>query len=417
MSEAPAVDDISAAGSAERAAAIRSAIATVDAGLARAFDSDVEADIDRLLQARVGAMDAQVRAAWKACLPDDAPLALFAIGGYGRGELFPQSDIDLLVLAEPEAQAAHAEALARFVALLWDAGLPVGHAVRSPAQCTEAASDISVLTSMLEARPLVAEVGHLHALQAAISPQPGVAGRRVLRCQARRVAPAPCALRRHRRQPRAEPEGRSGRAARRADAALDGAAHRRHGRPGVAGRHRPVRRGRTGDPRTRAARAVAPALRPAPGRRQARGAPALRLPEAARAAPGPHRQRRQPRRRADDAGLLPQRRAGAAHRRAPAPALRGTDRGRGDLGSDRPRLRTAPRLPGRARSALAARRLRRVRAVRRVGLARCGARPAFADGARAGRIAVARAGLPAGRAGAARALPVAAARSASGARA
>ncbi|WP_342315164.1 [protein-PII] uridylyltransferase [Lysobacter sp. FW306-1B-D06B] len=166
-----AVDEPSAAqDAAGHAAAIRSAIATVDAGLAKAFDADPDADIDRLLAARAGAMDAQVRAAWKACIPDDAALALFAIGGYGRAELFPQSDIDLLVLAEPDAQAAHAEALSRFVALLWDGGLPVGHAVRSSTQCTEAAADITVLTSMLEARPLIAQVAHLHTLQAAITP-------------------------------------------------------------------------------------------------------------------------------------------------------------------------------------------------------------------------------------------------------
>jgi len=175
MSEPSAVDEPSAAqGSVEPAAAIRAAIANVDAGLAKAFDAQAtdaaNADIDRLLAARSGAMDAQVRAAWKSCIPDDAPLALFAVGGYGRAELFPQSDIDLLVLAEPRAQAAHAEALSRFVALLWDAGLPVGHAVRSPTQCTEAAADITVLTSMLEARPLIAQIEHLHALQAAIAP-------------------------------------------------------------------------------------------------------------------------------------------------------------------------------------------------------------------------------------------------------
>jgi [protein-PII] uridylyltransferase len=171
MNEPSAVDELSAAqGGAGQAAAIRAAIVTVDAGLAKAFDGDANADIDRLLAARAGAMDAQVRAAWNACIPADAPLALFAIGGYGRAELFPQSDIDLLVLAEPDAQAAHADALSRFVALLWDGGLPVGHAVRSAAQCTEAAADITVLTSMLEARPLFAQVEHLHALQAAIAP-------------------------------------------------------------------------------------------------------------------------------------------------------------------------------------------------------------------------------------------------------
>ena len=171
MTPPSAVDEASAVqDGAGRAAAIREAIATVDAGLAKAFDADPNADIDRLLLARAGAIDAQVRNAWSACIPSGAPLALFAVGGYGRAELFPQSDIDLLILAEPDAQAAHAEALSAFVALLWDAGLPVGHAVRSSVQCTEAASDITVLTAMLEARPLIAQVEHLHALQAAVAP-------------------------------------------------------------------------------------------------------------------------------------------------------------------------------------------------------------------------------------------------------
>ncbi len=175
MSDSIAADAGSTARSAalegaDRATAIRNALAAVDAALAQRFDAEPDADIDRLLRARADAVDAQVRAAWRDCIAADAPLALFAIGGYGRAELFPQSDVDLLVLAEPEAQTDHAEALSRFVTLLWDAGLPVGHAVRSPAQCSEAAADITVLTSMLEARPLLAEVEHLHALQVAIAP-------------------------------------------------------------------------------------------------------------------------------------------------------------------------------------------------------------------------------------------------------
>ena len=150
------------------AAAARSALATRDAELAVGFDADT--DIDRLLSARACALDAQVHAGWQRCIPIDAPLRLFAVGGYGRGELFPQSDIDLLVLAEPAAQTSHADALARFFAVLWDAGLPVGHAVRSLAQCTEAAADITVLTAMVEARPLVADAATQVALQTAIAP-------------------------------------------------------------------------------------------------------------------------------------------------------------------------------------------------------------------------------------------------------
>jgi [protein-PII] uridylyltransferase len=141
----------------------RALLAQADAALASRFDKG--GDIDDLLRDRARAVDAIVRDAWSRCMPADAPLALFAVGGYGRGELFPQSDIDLLVLAGADAQAAHADALARFFALLWDAGLPVGHAVRSTDECTSAAKDdITVLTALSEARPLVADEHDLRAL-------------------------------------------------------------------------------------------------------------------------------------------------------------------------------------------------------------------------------------------------------------
>lgn len=155
---------------AQWAAATRSAIAEADAALAARFDDN--GDIDRLLAARAQKIDAVVREAWSHCIAQDAALSLFAVGGYGRGELFPQSDIDLLVLGDAEAQAAHADALARFFRLLWDAGLPTGHAVRSTAECTSAArDDITVLTAMLEARMLAADLDAASQLAAAISPQ------------------------------------------------------------------------------------------------------------------------------------------------------------------------------------------------------------------------------------------------------
>ncbi|MBW3550697.1 MAG: [protein-PII] uridylyltransferase [Proteobacteria bacterium] len=146
-------------------------MAAADAGFAGRFDAGAD-DIDRLLAERAAAADVQVHAAWQRCIPPEAPLALFAVGGYGRGELFPQSDLDLLVMAEPQDSAAHADALARLFAVLWDAGLPVGHAVRSLAQCTEAAAaDITVLTALLEARPLAANEHERRELQTAVSPR------------------------------------------------------------------------------------------------------------------------------------------------------------------------------------------------------------------------------------------------------
>lgn len=150
------------------AATARTALAETDARLARRFDAGRPAD--RLVAMRARAVDRWVRAAWQRCIPEDAPLALFAVGGYGRGELFPHSDIDLLVLAEPDAQRHFEPALARLFALLWDAGLQASHAVRSPAQCTEAAADQTVLTALIEARALQADARQVAALTEAIAP-------------------------------------------------------------------------------------------------------------------------------------------------------------------------------------------------------------------------------------------------------
>ena len=89
MNTAPAAD---------WSAAARASLAGFDDALASRFDRGE--DVDALLAARTREVDALVREAWSQCIPDDAPLALFAVGGYGRGELFPQSDIDVLVLAD-----------------------------------------------------------------------------------------------------------------------------------------------------------------------------------------------------------------------------------------------------------------------------------------------------------------------------
>jgi [protein-PII] uridylyltransferase len=85
-------------------------------------------------------------------LPND--VALLAVGGYGRGFLFPASDVDVLVLLpEREYPASHTGTIEAFVSLLWDVGLEPGISVRTISECVEEASkDITVDTSMLEAR-------------------------------------------------------------------------------------------------------------------------------------------------------------------------------------------------------------------------------------------------------------------------
>jgi len=154
---------------AQWAASARELLQRGDERLLKRYGRDV--DIDRLLALRARLVDDLLRRAWHECIPEDAPLSLIAVGGYGRGELFPRSDIDLLVLAEPEAQQAHGAGLAKFFALLWDTGLAVGHAVRSVAECTAAAADRTVMTAMMEARPIAADTAAMATLAAAISPE------------------------------------------------------------------------------------------------------------------------------------------------------------------------------------------------------------------------------------------------------
>lgn len=148
--------------------AARDTLAQSAARLAARFDHGD--DIARLVALRAREIDALIRDVWSRCIPSDASLSLFAVGGYGRGELFPQSDIDLLVVAEEDEQHARHEALACFFALLWDMGLQASHAVRSVAQCTQAAADQTVLTALLEARPLRANIADQAALAGAIAP-------------------------------------------------------------------------------------------------------------------------------------------------------------------------------------------------------------------------------------------------------
>ncbi|SBV35300.1 (Protein-PII) uridylyltransferase [uncultured Stenotrophomonas sp.] len=156
------------AADAQWAAQARQELAHADARLCRRFEQGD--NIERLLALRARCADQLIRHAWQRCLPADAGLALFAVGGYGRGELFPRSDIDLLVLGEPAVQEAHEPALARLFALLWDAGLPASHAVRSAAQCAQAAADQTVLTALIEARPLCADEAAVQGLARAVSP-------------------------------------------------------------------------------------------------------------------------------------------------------------------------------------------------------------------------------------------------------
>lgn len=120
----------------------------------QAIVADYERDRrpERLLKRMRQNADLVMTKVWKQfAMPASA--SLVAVGGYGRGELFPWSDIDLLILLPSAHDQALRERLEQLVQLLWDLGLEIGHSIRTVDEClTEAAADITVQTSLLEAR-------------------------------------------------------------------------------------------------------------------------------------------------------------------------------------------------------------------------------------------------------------------------
>lgn len=118
----------------------------------------------RYLRTHSKTVDAHVIEVWRTLgLPSE--LALIAVGGYGRAELYPKSDIDLLVLLPQEADADLEQRLQTLIGNLWDIGLEVGHSVRTIAQCIQESSDVTVQTNLLEGRLLVGSSILFKALQ------------------------------------------------------------------------------------------------------------------------------------------------------------------------------------------------------------------------------------------------------------
>ncbi len=138
-----------------------------------AFQSDGKPE--KLLAQLRKRVDAVLTQAWQAfSMPHSA--ALVAVGGYGRGELFPCSDVDVLVLLKAAPNAALQAKLEELVQLFWDIGLEMGHSIRTIDEClSESAADITVQTSLLEARLITGSRQLFHFLQdrcsAAMDPQ------------------------------------------------------------------------------------------------------------------------------------------------------------------------------------------------------------------------------------------------------
>lgn len=97
-------------------------------------------------------------------------LSLIAVGGYGRGELHPCSDIDLLILSEGKLSASQQDAIGQFITLLWDLRLEVGHSVRTVKESVKLGKDdITIATNLLEMRLLTGNKPLFEQLQHEVS--------------------------------------------------------------------------------------------------------------------------------------------------------------------------------------------------------------------------------------------------------
>ncbi len=140
------------------------------AELERRFHTGVA--VADLLHARARFMDALLTGCWRRCLGESAGQAsLVAVGGYGRRELHPHSDIDLLVLVPDEISPSLETSLGTLFTFLWDLGLKPGHSVRTIAQCEEEATkDQTVVTNLMDARWISGDTALFQVMQTRIGP-------------------------------------------------------------------------------------------------------------------------------------------------------------------------------------------------------------------------------------------------------
>jgi len=149
--------------------AFRVEIRDAHAELVERFRADES--VETLVHARAELIDAILREVWRSQLPaGHENWALAAVGGYGRGELHPHSDIDILILVPATPDDAGRSVVERVVTFLWDINLEVGHSVRTVAECTEeSAADVGVMTTLIEARQLSGNTQLMDEMRAAVS--------------------------------------------------------------------------------------------------------------------------------------------------------------------------------------------------------------------------------------------------------
>ncbi len=128
-----------------------------------------------LVADQAAVIDRVIRTTWeRSCGPQLPDAVLAAVGGYGRGELHPCSDVDLLVLLPGRDKRDAREPVSAFLTLLWDIGLQVGHSTRTVDECRdECRRDLTTVTTLMEARRLLGPEALFQRMEAACAP-PGV---------------------------------------------------------------------------------------------------------------------------------------------------------------------------------------------------------------------------------------------------
>jgi len=147
----------------------RESLAAADESLRARFEAGES--VVELVHARAAVVDDLLVRLWEehGGAPDTA---LVAVGGYGRGELHPHSDIDIMLLRPDDQPPGSEEVLSSFVTALWDLGPEIGHSVRTVAQCAEEArADLTVMTTLMEARLLAGPESLFEAMLAVIAPE------------------------------------------------------------------------------------------------------------------------------------------------------------------------------------------------------------------------------------------------------
>lgn len=131
------------------------------------FEEGVSAN--ELVADRSDFIDEILSRAWQLHMPDEAEACLVAVGGYGRGELHPASDVDVLILTARDPEEFQQE-IEFFIMFLWDIGLEAGHSVRSLGQCIEEArADLTVITNLIESRRICGSESLFRTLEHAIA--------------------------------------------------------------------------------------------------------------------------------------------------------------------------------------------------------------------------------------------------------